>query len=152
MISLAPIGNVHNSIEQFPADYQEVVSEIRLNPIFREEALLGLTDFSHLAVIFYFHKAARNETQLGYTEPLPNMDQLPPAGIFALRTPKRPNNLGLTVVELLGVEGTTIIVKGLDALNGTPILDVKPCVSDYLPKTNMTEPDWAMDRWEFYER
>lgn len=93
---------------------------------FLPELEAGLTDvegFSHLFVVWVFDRA--HGYQLMATPPSDDRAH----GVFATRSPRRPNPIGLTVVELLGREGPRLRVRGLDMLDGTPILDLKPCLS-----------------------
>ena len=92
----------------------------------RPELEPGLTDiegFSHLFIIWVFHRS--DGPALLATPPIDNREH----GVFATRSPQRPNPIGLTVVELLGREGSRLLVKGVDMLDGTPILDIKPYLS-----------------------
>ena len=105
----------------------EAEGELRIQPEFE----LGLTDiegFSHLIVIWEFDRA--DGMALMATPPSDNR----PHGVFATRSPRRPNPLGLTVVELLRREGTSLRVRGVDMLDGTPILDIKPYLSSVQPE------------------
>ncbi|MDH5419473.1 MAG: tRNA (N6-threonylcarbamoyladenosine(37)-N6)-methyltransferase TrmO [Candidatus Bathyarchaeota archaeon] len=117
------------------------VSEI----VFREdlaEALEGIEDFSHLFVIFWMHEISKEERETMKVHPRGRSD-MPLLGAFATRTPHRPNPIGLTVVELLKVEGNVVTIRGLDAFDGTPVLDIKP-----FDKWDMVEdarvPEWWM--------
>jgi tRNA-Thr(GGU) m(6)t(6)A37 methyltransferase TsaA len=92
-----------------------------------EPGLLDIEGFSHLYVIWVFDRAERGEL----TGIPPTDDR--PHGVFATRSPHRPNPIGLTVVELLGREGPRLRVRGLDMLDGTPILDIKPYLSSIPP-------------------
>lgn len=87
-------------------------------------ALDGLSDFSHLFVLFYLHEVSGKQIALK-VHPRGRTD-MPLVGVYATRTGMRPNPIGLTVVELLKVEGNILTVKGLDAYDGTPVLDIKP--------------------------
>jgi tRNA-Thr(GGU) m(6)t(6)A37 methyltransferase TsaA len=87
------------------------------------DGLEDIEGFSHLFVVWLFHRAAGCEL-LGTP---PSDDR--PHGVFASRSPRRPNPIGLTVVELLGREGTRLRVRGVDMLDGSPILDIKPYLS-----------------------
>jgi len=100
------------------------VSEI----VFREdlaEALDGIEDFSHFFVIFWMHETSKEERRMMKVHPRGRRD-MPLLGVFATRTAYRPNAIGLTLVELLGVKGNVVTVRGLDAFDGTPVLDIKP--------------------------
>lgn len=89
------------------------------------EALDGIEDFSHLFVIFWMHKISKEDRRAMKVHPRGRRD-LPLLGVFATRTPYRPNPIGLTLVELLEVEDNVVTVRGLDAFDGTPVLDIKP--------------------------
>jgi len=86
-----------------------------------EEGLLDIEGFSHLFVIWVFDRA--DSALLSSNPP---SDEFHPHGVFASRSPRRPNPIGLTVVDLLGREGNQLRVRGVDMLDGTPVLDVKP--------------------------
>jgi len=89
------------------------------------EALEGIDAFSHLFVIFWMHQTPIEERPALKVHPRGRED-MPLVGAFATRTPYRPNPIGLTIVELLKVEGNVLTVRGLDAIDGTPVLDIKP--------------------------
>ena len=104
------------------------------------EALDGITGFSHLSVLFWLSQIPDEQRMIMKVHPRGRMD-LPLLGVFATRTNLRPNPIGLTLVELLKVEGNTLTVRGLDAFDGTPILDIKPFDSWDTAK-NARVPDW----------
>ncbi|MCW4029396.1 MAG: tRNA (N6-threonylcarbamoyladenosine(37)-N6)-methyltransferase TrmO [Candidatus Bathyarchaeota archaeon] len=89
------------------------------------EALSGITEFSHIYVLFFLNQVTPQQRKTQKVYPRGRRD-MPLTGIFATRTMMRPNPIGITVVELQKVEGTTLTVKGLDAYDGTPVLDIKP--------------------------
>jgi len=123
-IELKPIGFVKTKAVGKEVRDRSNISEI----ILREdlaEALDGIEDFSHLFVIFWMHKISREERRTMKVHPRGRGD-MPLLGVFATRTPHRPNPMGLTLVELLKVEGNIVTVRGLDAFDGTPVLDIKP--------------------------
>lgn len=93
-----------------------------------EQGLLDIEGFSHLFVIWLFHQA--EGCSLLATPPTDNR----PHGVFATRSPQRPNPLGLTVVELMRREGSRLYVRGVDMLDGTPVLDIKPYLSSPSPE------------------
>lgn len=96
-----------------------------LSPFNRQEALMGLENFSHLWVIFEFHETPpTDETSLSVRPP--RLGGNSKQGVFATRSPFRPNNIGLSLVEIKKIEGTIITVSGGDFLDGTPVLDLKP--------------------------
>jgi len=128
MFEMRPIGFVRSAYtetSQIPkgcgaSHVAEGVLEI--NPEF-EEGLLDIEGFSHLFVIWTFHRS-EGFSLLGKP---PTDDR--PHGVFATRSPRRPNPIGLTVVELIRREGSLLYVRGVDMLDGTPILDIKPYLS-----------------------
>ncbi len=128
MSILPPIGFVsspYKTAEEIPKGLgtkHEAVGVLKILPEF-EPGLTDIEGFSHLFVIWEFDRAKGFEL-LG-TPPSDNR----PHGVFATRSPRRPNPIGLTVVELLGREGALLHVRGLDMLDGTPILDIKPYLS-----------------------
>ena len=126
-LTLRPIGVIHNHLvpHQAPPRTQEPRSTIEVYPAYAN-ALLRIEACTHLQVLFAFDKAPREGVSL-QQHPQGNTSK-PLRGVFALRSPHRPNPVGLTTVELLGVEGSQLIVSGLDAWDGTPVLDIKPHV------------------------
>lgn len=127
-VSMRPVGYVRSSYtdtSQIPKGLGAKHSEegvLEILPEF-EEGLLDIEGFSHLFVIWAFHRSAGYEL----TGRPPSDDR--PHGVFATRSPRRPNPIGLTVVELLRREGRRLHVRGIDMLDGTPILDIKPYLS-----------------------
>lgn len=123
-IKLSSIGFVRRAAKQEDVEDRSLVSEI----VFREglsEALDGIEDFSHIFVIFWMHEVHAKERRILKVHPRGRTD-MPLLGVFATRTAFRPNPMGLTLVELLERKENTLIVRGLDAYDGTPVLDVKP--------------------------
>lgn len=144
-IRFEPIGFVRNGVDETPRtpDWQlETVSELVITQEWAP-ALDGLEEFSHVIVLFFFHRVS--EPVLLKVHPMHRLE-LPEIGLFASRTPNRPNRIGLSVVPLLGRKANILTVKGLDALNGTPLLDIKP----YLPGGDLvleaTGPSWTRKR------
>ena len=138
-IKLKPIGVVHNEfLEAIPHGWETAVHQIVLDPQWTP-ALEGIEEFSHIHILFWLHGI---QGKIGLHVHPENRQDLPEVGIFATRTPRRPNPIGLEVVELLAREENVLTVRGLDALNGTPVLDVKP----YLPRGDAVagarRPDW----------
>jgi len=123
-IYLEPVGFVKTEVVGKEVRDKNVVSRI----VFREEyteALEGVEEFSHLFVLFWLHGMSNEDKRIMKVRPRGRSD-MPLLGIFATRTPHRPNPIGLTRVKLLKVEGNVITVQGLDAFDGTPVLDIKP--------------------------
>lgn len=140
-MTLEPIAMVKNDVKEIGRrDWDRVISRLIVRPDF-EDALEGLKEFSHLIVLFGFHLSPAGENAAHKTHPQMRPD-LPIVGVFATRSPVRPNPLGMAVVKLEGHIKNVLIVTGLDALNGTPILDIKP----YLPGDSVAKikvPDWV---------
>jgi len=122
-IEVKPIGLVKTEATGEVGD-KRTVSKIVLRQEL-SQALEGIQDFSHLFVIFWMHEITDEERRIMKTRPR-GRDDMPLLGVFATRTAHRPNPIGLTLVELLKVEGNVITVRGLDAFDGTPVLDIKP--------------------------
>ena len=149
-ISLVPIGRVVNDIG-YPSDvrWEDIVSEIAIAPRLME-ALDGIDGFSHIVIIFYLDKMDedRHSTMKVHPE---RKEELPLVGVFATRSPARPNPIGVTVVKLLERQDNVLRVLGLDAYNDTPVLDVKP----YLVRGDLIEdaimPDWLLRLWELQD-
>ena len=140
-INLEPVGFVKTKAVGKEVRDKNIISQI----VFREElteALEGIQDFSHLFVLFWMHKIAEKEKGIMKVHPRGRRD-MPLLGVFATRTPHRPNPIGLTRVKLLGVEGNVVTVQGLDAFDGTPVLDIKPFDS-WDTTEDFKVPEWWM--------
>ena len=145
MITLTPIGFVKNGVKQTPKwpDWQlETVSEIIVEPKWAE-GLEGLEGFSHIIVLFWFHRIADGDVILK-VHPM-HREDLPVTGLFATRSPNRPNRIGETAVRLIERRGNILRVKGLDALDGTPVLDIKPYLTSGDLIREATVPPWAIE-------
>ncbi len=150
-IVLRPIGFVRGGRAEPIDDAWDVMeARIELDPAqFSPEATAGLNAFSHIEVIFHFDKAAPEKIVTGARHPRGNKDW-PLTGIFAQRGKNRPNRIGVTMCSLLGVDGLTLRVRGLDAIDGTPVLDIKPVMKGFLPRDEVREPDWAEELMRGY--
>jgi len=140
-ICLEPVGFVKTEAVGKEVRDKNVISQI----IFREEltdALEGVEEFSHLFVLFWLHEMSDEDRRIMNVRPRGRRD-MPLLGIFATRTPHRPNPIGLTRVKLLKVDGNTITVQGLDAFDGTPVLDIKPFDS-WDTTDDVRVPEWWM--------
>ncbi len=123
-ICLEPVGFVKTEATGKEVRDKNVVSDI----VFREElteALQGVEEFSHLFVLFWLHEISDEDRNVMKVRPRGRRD-MPLVGIFATRTPHRPNPIGLTRVKILDLKDNVITVQGLDAFDGTPVLDIKP--------------------------
>ena len=137
---LKAIGIVRSDTKQ-PArrDYAKVVSEIVIDSSLTE-ALDGLEEFSHIIVLYWMHQAASGKVPLKI-HPM-GKQELPLVGLFATRSPNRPNPIGKATVRLLQRQGNILRVEGLDAIDGTPVIDIKPYISGYDSAANTTVPQW----------
>lgn len=116
-----------------------------------ETSIAGIERFSHLEIIYLFHQVNEARIQRGARHPRNNPDW-PEIGIFAQRGKNRPNRLGASIVRLLGVRGATLEVAELDAIDGTPVLDIKPVMRDFLPREAVSEPPWCAELMRDYWR
>ena len=141
--TITPIAHVASPrAEPIDDDWAGVESTITLTPAFTADALRGLGEFSHIEVVYLFHLVDPDSITSGARCPRGN-PEWPEVGIFAQRAKARPNRLGVSFCELLGSEGTTLRVRGLDAVDGTPVLDIKPCMRELAPRGEVVEPAWA---------
>lgn len=143
-ITMEPIGWVRTDVpdEEVPRRRREIVSTVILRPGL-EEALTGIEEFSHLFVLFWMHRVARDGTPLVVH---PRGDAaLPLTGVLATRGRNRPNPIGLAVVELLARAANRLTVRRLDAFDGTPVLDIKP-YDHYDVFTELRLPAWLAAR------
>lgn len=144
-ITLVPIGLVRGG-RSAPEDdaWAAETCTIELDARFGADALAGLAEFSHVEVVFHFHQVDEAEVVPGARHPRGRTDW-PKIGIFAQRGRTRPNRLGVSVAELISVDGTTITVRGLDAIDGTPVLDLRPVMAGFAPRGPVREPAWAVE-------
>ena len=118
-------------------------SIIRLDrSVLGASAALGLDDFSHIEVIYIFDQVRSEKIVTDARHPRGNREW-PKVGILAQRGKNRPNRIGATICRLLSVDGDDIAVAGLDAIDGTPVLDIKPVMAGFLPRAALREPEWA---------
>lgn len=148
-ILLQPVAFVKNTRTDLSDDYWgNIVSEIELAEGIPAKAFNGIDEFSHLEIIFHFDKSDKSKAVYKY-HPRGNTNW-PEVGIFAQRKKDRPNSIGLTIVELVKREDNKIWVKYLDAINGTPILDIKPVMKEFLPTGEIRQPDWSKELMKNY--
>lgn len=137
------IGIIKNDFkDEIPEDYRDKTSHIKIYPEF-EEALLGIEGNSHLAVLCWFDRSDRKVKRVH-----PFGDESNPiTGVFATRAPVRPNPIAETICELEKREENELYVKGLDAFDDTPVIDIKPYTSNYLVE-EVKYPEWVPDKEE----
>ena len=129
-------------------DWGPIVSEIILADELPDNAFQHILDFSQLEIIYYFDKV-KEDKKLYVRRPRGNPDY-PEMGIFAQRNKDRPNKIGLSTVELKWHKGRSIGVSMLDAINGTPVLDIKPVYREFRPAADIRQPAWVADLMKKY--
>ena len=150
MIELTPIAVVKNGRQLMEDDqWGDVESTLQLLPPLNEEALAGIESISHVEVIFHFNQVAPEKIVNGARHPR-NNEEWPMVGILAQRGKDRPNRIGATICELVSHSGSTLTVRGLDALDGTPVLDIKPVMQEFLPAAKVRQPDWSKKLMQNY--
>lgn len=148
-IILKPIAFVRNNRSHLKDDFWgSLIHEIELAPGVPSDAFNGIEEFSHLEILFYFNQADPSKIVFS-GHPRGNMNW-PHVGIFAQRKRDRPNSIGLTVVELVKREGNKIWVKYLDAVDGSPVLDIKPVMKEFLPAGDIRQPSWSNELMQDY--
>ena len=144
IIELRAIGYVRGGRkERTDDDWDSVTAAIELDPDWlTPEALLGLDSFSHAEVIYHFHQSRPESIVTTARHPRGNT-KWPLTGIFAQRGRFRPNLLGITTCRIIRVSGASLLVQGLDAIDGTPVLDIKPYMTEFAPRGEIYQPDWS---------
>jgi tRNA-Thr(GGU) m(6)t(6)A37 methyltransferase TsaA len=124
-------------------DWGAVMATISLDgDRFAPDALAGLEEFSHVEVVYVFHLVDEEQVHTASRHPRDRADW-PKVGIFAQRARMRPNRLGVSVCRLLNVEGLTVGVQALDAIDGTPVVDLKPYMAEFGPRGKVYQPPWS---------
>jgi tRNA (adenine37-N6)-methyltransferase len=150
MIIIEPIGIVKNSRLEIEDDnWGGLVSEIVVNETLGEESLKGLEEFSHAEIIFHFHQVDERKIVTGARHPR-NNPNWPEIGIFAQRGKNRPNRLGLAFVKIIKVENRSLFVSGLDAIDKTPVIDIKPVMKEFLAEEPILQPHWSTEIMKNY--
>jgi tRNA-Thr(GGU) m(6)t(6)A37 methyltransferase TsaA len=145
-VVLRPVGFVRGGRSE-PRDdaWDTEVCEIELDAErFTSETLAGLDSFSHVEVVFQFHLVDEDAVVSTARHPREREDW-PKVGIFAQRGRVRPNRLGVSVAKLEAVDGVRVTVRGLDAIDGTPVLDLKPVMGELLPRGEVRQPGWSTE-------
>jgi tRNA-Thr(GGU) m(6)t(6)A37 methyltransferase TsaA len=150
---LRPIGTVRSPIKEVADDcWGGVTAVIELDAAqFSPECTKGLEDFSHLEVIFLLDRIPPESVLTGSKHPRERQDW-PEVGVFAQRTKNRPNRIGVTVCKIEAVQGLRISVRELDAVDGTPVLDIKPYIEEFGPREPVRQPAWARELMAGYFR
>ena len=148
-MNLEPIGTVKSSVvEAIDENWGKVVAEIHLLDSLAP-GLKGIEQFSHVVVIFFMHRSTFDPATDLMRRPQGRSD-MPLVGIFAQRAKHRPNPIGITTVRLVQVQGNVLKVKGLDAIDGTPVLDIKPYLPAFDCPPDATNPEWIDKLMEGY--
>jgi len=152
VIALEPVGVVVGGrTDAVDDDWGTVEAVIRLDRSrFGADAVAGLEEFSHVVVVFQFHLVDESDVQTGARRPRGN-PAWPAVGMFAQRARMRPNRLGVSTCRLEAVDGTDLHVRGLDAIDGSPVLDVKPFMREFEPAdAEVRQPAWATELMRAY--
>ncbi len=152
VITLEPVGVVVGGrAEAIDDDWGGVEAVIRLDAAqFGQDAVAGLAAFSHLVVVFQFHLVDPADVETGARRPRSN-PEWPEVGMFAQRARMRPNRLGVSACRLTTVEGLDLHVRGLDAIDGSPVLDVKPFMREFEPAAaDVRQPTWSNELMQGY--
>jgi tRNA-Thr(GGU) m(6)t(6)A37 methyltransferase TsaA len=146
MFEITPIGWVRGGrVEAVDDDWANVEASIELDlGQYDFASLAGLEEFSHLDVIYLFHQVGTDAIETGARRPRGN-PEWPEVGIFAQRARMRPNRLGVTTCEIVSVTSNGVRVRGLDAIDGTPVVDLKPYMSGFAPRSEVRQPQWALE-------
>ena len=150
-IRMTPIAIVHSPVRDAIDDvWGGVHCRIELDASrFTPESLAGLEEFSHVEIVFVFDRVREDEIYPGSRHPRGRTDW-PKVGIFAQRAKNRPNRIGVTVCRLVAVGGLQLMVEGFDAINGTPVLDIKPHMREFEPRGPVCQPSWATELMSKY--
>jgi tRNA-Thr(GGU) m(6)t(6)A37 methyltransferase TsaA len=149
-IVLKPIGFVRSSrTEPIDDNWDAVESYIEVEKELGEDCLAGLEEFSHVEVIYFFHKVEAGKVVTGSEHPRENPNW-PKVGIFAQRKKARPNRLGATVSKIIKIDGRRLFLSSFDAIDGTPVVDIKPVMAEYLPKGEVRQPAWSTEMMKGY--
>ncbi|MBI5099541.1 MAG: tRNA (N6-threonylcarbamoyladenosine(37)-N6)-methyltransferase TrmO [Nitrospirae bacterium] len=148
-ITLTIIGYVESAVkEQTDENWGEVEARVVLRPEYRA-GLQGIEQFSHALIVTFLHEALFEPSKRLIRRPR-GLDSMPEVGIFAQRAKDRPNPLGVTAVSIAGVQSGVLVVRGLDAIDGTPVVDVKPYYPAYDRVKSAIVPDWVDRLMEGY--
>ena len=143
MFEVHSIGTVKCPVDEMSqGNWATVESEIHLSPEYAP-GLQGLEGFSHVLVVFFLDRAQGFDLSKQLLRRPRGMEDLQELGVFAQRTKYRPNPIGVTAVKLLGIEGNVVRVQALDALDGTPVLDIKPYMPPFDRVDEVTMPPWV---------
>ncbi|MGZ5225910.1 MAG: tRNA (N6-threonylcarbamoyladenosine(37)-N6)-methyltransferase TrmO [Burkholderiales bacterium] len=150
MFDVHAIATVKCPVNQMSqGNWATVDSEIHLDPEYAA-GLQGLEGFSHVLVIFFLDRAQGFDRKTQLLRRPRGMEDMHEVGVFAQRTKYRPNPIAVTAVKLLGIDGNVVKVRGLDALDGTPVLDIKPYMPPFDRVDDVRMPPWVGHVMEGY--
>ena len=150
IIRIEPVAYVETPRTQVEDDFWgEHQACVALTESFTSEALLGLDEFSHVEILFLFHGVTESQAVTTTRRPRRN-PEWPEVGIFSQRARKRPNRIGSTICRILRIEGTRLYVSELDAIDGSPVVDIKPVLAEFLPRGEVRQPGWSTELMQEY--
>jgi len=138
-INLKSIGIAKNQEKKHFGNWSNVITKIVINEEYKD-ALDGLKDYSHLIVIYWMHEVKKCDIK---HIPQGKINEVPEVGIFACRCAERPNPIGISTAKIVSIDNNVITVKGLDIIDNTPILDIKPYTPQYDVAKDVKVPDWT---------
>ena len=149
-ITLKSIGYVRSQRRDARDDqWADEISRIELVDSFAPDCLNGIEQFSHAEIVYQFHLVDEEKIERRARHPREN-PAWPHVGIFAQRGSSRPNRLGVSVAKIMGREGRVLTLAGLDAIDGTPVLDIKPVMAEFLPQGEIRQPQWSHELMKRY--
>ena len=149
-VTIETIGAVSASRKSVEDDFWGgAESCITLDERFTADALAGIGEFSHVEVVFLLDQVEPGSVETGARRPRGN-PEWPAVGIFAQRAKKRPNRIACTICRVIRAEGTKLFVAELDAIDGTPVLDIKPVMAEFLPRGEVRQPAWSHELMREY--
>lgn len=152
MFTAKPIAYVRSPRTEVSDDFWGgLVSEIELADGIPTDSLDGVEEFSHIEVVFFMGKIPPEAITTGTRHPR-NNTAWPRVGVFAQRAKARPNRIGCTIAKLVSREGRVLRVERLDAIDGTPVLDIKPVLAEFLPSEPVRQPEWSRELMKDYWR
>ncbi len=151
IFSMQPIAWVRSPrTEAIDDDWGDVLSRVELDEAsFAPGALQGIDGFSHVELVYVFDRVDAASFERDARRPRNNPDW-PKVGVFAQRNKRRPNRIGVSCCELVAVTGLTLTVRALDAIDGTPVLDIKPYMTEFGPRGPVRQPQWSRELMSGY--
>lgn len=149
MIAVTPIAYVQSPRTEPTDDHWGEEARIELADDVDEHALDGIETFSHVEIVYHFHLVDPKSVEAAVRHPRDN-PLWPKVGIFAQRGKNRPNRLGSCIARLVRREPRAILVAELDAIDGTPVLDIKPLMVEFLPREPVHQPPWSHELMRDY--